>query len=235
MENENFIITIDGPTGTGKSVTAQYLAYKLGCKYYDTGLFYRAVTSFVLKSKIKLTDYHAICKAAHDLKIWIEDDKLLLNDEDITAKLKEIEVTNKVSGLSKISKLRQIINEKIRVLDDGNTSFVIEGKDTGVDVFPNAQFKFYLVSDMSARIARRQQDFLDNGQKFSKEKIAKELKLRDDVEIKKAPAIVKKAKDAIKVDTTNMIVEEQVNYLYRIITNPELNLIQPEGQQPQGN
>ena len=150
MENENFIITIDGPTGTGKSVTAQYLAYKLGCKYYDTG-------------------------------------------------------------------------------------FVIEGKDTGVDVFPNAQFKFYLVSDMSARIARRQQDFLDNGQKFSKEKIAKELKLRDDVEIKKAPAIVKKAKDAIKVDTTNMIVEEQVNYLYRIITNPELNLIQPEGQQPQGN
>lgn len=61
------------------------------------------------------------------------------------------------------------------------------------------------------------------------------MKLRDDVEIKKAPAIVKKAKDAIKVDTTNMIVEEQVNYLYRIITNPELNLIQPEGQQPQGN
>lgn len=230
MENENLIITIDGPTGTGKSITAQYLSYKLGCKYFDTGLFYRAVTYFVLKSKIKLNDYLAICKAAQDLAIKIEENKVFLNDEDVSSKLKEIDVTNKVSGMSKIGKLRQIINEKIRALDDGSTSFVIEGKDTGVDVFPKANFKFYLVSDMGARIARRQQDFLDNGQKFSKDKIARELKLRDDVEIRKSPAIVKKAQDAIKVDTTNMIVEEQVNYLYRIITNPEANLIQPEGQ-----
>ena len=229
MDSENLIITIDGPTGTGKSLAAKYLAEKLGFKYYDSGIFYRAVTYFVLKNRIKPNDYLAICRAAQDIKISIEDEKVLLNDEDVTGSLKNIEVTNKVSGISKIGKLRQILNQKIRALDDCTTNMIVEGKDIGADVFPKAKFKFYLVSDMSARIARRQQDFLDNGQKFSKDKIAREIKLRDDVEIKKAPAIVKKAQDAFKVDTTNMIVEEQVNYLYRVITNPETILNQPEG------
>lgn len=229
MDNGNLIIAIDGPTGTGKSLAAKYLAEKLGYKYYDSGVFYRAVTYFVLKNKIKPNDYLAICRSAQDINISIEEDKVLLNGEDISGLLKGIEVTNKVSGLSKIGKLRQILNQKIKALDDGTTNIVVEGKDIGVEVFPKAKFKFYLVSDMSTRIARRQQDFLDNGQKFSKDKIAREIKLRDDVEIKKAPAIVKKANDAVKVDTTNMIVEEQVNYLYRIITNPETLLNQPEG------
>lgn len=229
MDNGNLIITIDGPTGTGKSLAAKYLAEKLGYKYYDSGVFYRAVTYFVLKNKIKPNDYLAICRAAQALKISFEDEKVLLNGEDITGSLKDINVTNKVSGISKIGKLRQILNQKLRALDDGTANMVVEGKDIGVEVFPEAKFKFYLVSDISARIARRQQDFLDNGQKFSKDRIAREIKLRDDVEIKKAPAIVKKANDAVKVDTTNMIVEEQVNYLYRIIINPETILNQPEG------
>jgi cytidylate kinase len=80
---------------------------------------------------------------------------------------------------------------------------------------------------MSARVARRHQDFLDFGQKIAKDKIEREIKLRDDMEMKKNPVILRKAENSIVVDTTNMIVEEQVNYLYRIITNPEANLIQP--------
>lgn len=229
MDNANLIITIDGPTGTGKSLAAKYLAEKLGYKYYDSGVFYRALTYFVLKNKIKLNDYLAICKAAQEIEIKIDEEKVLLNGEEVTSSLKDIEITNKVSGISKIGKLRQILNEKIKALDDGIINMVIEGKDVGAEIFPNAKYKFYLVSDMSARIARRQQDFLDSGLNFSKDKITREIKLRDDVEIKKAPAIVKKAHDAIKVDTTNMIVEEQVSYLYRIITNPETILNQPEG------
>ena len=230
MDNKNVIITIDGPTGTGKSLAAKYLAEKLGYKYYDTGVFYRAVTYFVLKSKIKPNDYLAICRAAQEINVTFEDEKVILNGEDLTEKINDLDVTNKVSGISKIGKLRQILNNKIRNLDDGITNAVVEGKDIGTEVFQKAKYKFYLVSDINARIARRQQDFFDHGHKFSKDKIAREIKLRDDVEIKKAPIIVKKAHDAIQVDTTNMIVEEQVNYLYRIITNPEINLIQPESK-----
>lgn len=227
MNNENTIIAIDGPTGTGKSITSKLLAEKLGFAYYDTGVFYRAVTLLVLKNNIKLNDYLAICKTAQNLEISFENDKVLMNGSDISKLLKGIEITNKVSGISKIGKLRQIINGSIVKLNDGNTNMVVEGKDIGTDVFPNAKFKFFLVSDLGARIARRQQDFFDNGQKFSKDKIEREIKLRDDIEFKKSPAILKKAKDAITVDTTNMIVEEQVNYLFRIITNPETYLNQP--------
>lgn len=227
MNNENLIIAIDGPTGTGKSITSQLLAEKLGFAYYDTGIFYRAVTYLVLKNNIKLNDYLAICKAAQGLDLKFVNHSVLLDGVDITKMLKGIEITNKVSGISKIGKLRQIINGKITNLNDRKTNMVVEGKDIGADVFPNAKFKFFLVSDLGARIARRQQDFFDNGQKFSKDKIEREIKLRDDIEFKKSPAILKKAKDAITVDTTNMIVEEQVNYLFRIITNPETILNQP--------
>lgn len=227
MDNENIIIAIDGPTGTGKSITSQLLAEKLGFAYYDTGVFYRAVTLLVLKNNIKLNDYLAICKTAQTLDIRFENGKVLMNGLDISKLLKGIEITNKVSGISKIGKLRQIISSRITKLNDGTTNMVVEGKDIGNDVFPKAKFKFFLVSDLSARIARRQQDFFDNGQKFSKDKIEREIKLRDDIEFKKSPAILKKAKDAITVDTTNMIVEEQVNYLFRIITNPETFLNQP--------
>ncbi len=227
MNNGNLIIAIDGPTGTGKSITSQLLAEKLGFNYYDTGIFYRAVTYLVLKNSIKLNDYLAICKAAQSLDLKLVDGKVLLNDLDVTKGLRGIEITNKVSGISKIGKLRQILNGLITKLNTGETNMVVEGKDIGTDVFPNAKFKFFLVSDLGTRIARRQQDFFDNGQKFSKDKIEREIKLRDDIEFKKSPAILKKAKDAITVDTTNMIVEEQVNYLFRIITNPETFLNQP--------
>ena len=227
MDNENLIIAIDGPSGTGKSITSQLLAGKLGFKYIDSGSYYRAVTYFVLNNNIKLNDYLAICKAAQNIELKYTNETVLLDDVDMLAVFKRLDVTNKVSQISKIGALRRIINEKLVKLNDGETGIVMEGKDIGINVFPKANFKFYLVSDMNARIARRHQDFLDVGQRIAKDKIEREIKLRDDMEMKKSPVILRKAENAIVVDTTNMIVEEQVNYLYRIITNPEADLIQP--------
>ena len=227
MDNENLIVAIDGPSGTGKSITAQLLADKLGFRYIDSGSYYRAVTYFVLNNNIKLNDYLAICKAAQGIELKYTNENVTMNDVDMIKNFKRLDVTNKVSQISKIGALRRIITEKLVKLNDGVTGMVMEGKDIGLTVFPKANFKFYLVSDMSARVARRHQDFLDFGQKIAKDKIEREIKLRDDMEMKKSPVILRKAENAIVVDTTNMIVEEQVNYLYRIITNPEANLIQP--------
>lgn len=227
MDNENLIVAIDGPSGTGKSISAQLLANKLGFRYIDSGSYYRAVTYYVLNNNIKLNDYLAICKAAQGIELKFTNETVTMNDVDMIKNFKRLDVTNKVCQISKIGALRRIITEKLVKLDDGVTGMVMEGKDIGLTVFPKANFKFYLVSDMSARVARRHQDFLDFGQKIAKDKIEKEIKLRDDMEIKKSPVILRKAENAIVVDTTNMIVEEQVNYLYRIITNPEANLIQP--------
>jgi cytidylate kinase len=227
MDNENLIVAIDGPSGTGKSISAQLLANKLGFRYIDSGSYYRAVTYYVLNNNIKLNDYLAICKAAQGIELKFTNETVTMNDVDMIKNFKRLDVTNKVSQISKIGALRRIITEKLVKLNDGATGMVMEGKDIGLTVFPKANFKFYLVSDMSARVARRHQDFLDFGQKIAKDKIEREIKLRDDMEMKKSPVILRKAENAIVVDTTNMIVEEQVNYLYRIITNPEANLIQP--------
>jgi len=227
MDNENLIVAIDGPSGTGKSITAQLLAEKLGFRYIDSGSYYRAVTYYVLINNIKLNDYLAICKAAQGIELNYTNETVTMNDVDMIKNFKRLDVTNKVCQISKIGALRRIITEKLVKLNDGVTGMVMEGKDIGLTVFPKANFKFYLVSDMSARVARRHQDFLDFGQKIAKDKIEREIKLRDDMEMKKSPVILRKAENAIVVDTTNMIVEEQVNYLYRIITNPEANLIQP--------
>jgi len=227
MDNGNLIIAIDGPSGTGKSITSQLLANKLGFRYIDSGSYYRAVTYYVLNNNIKLNDYLAICKAAQGIELIFTNETVLIDDVDMLANFKRLDVTNKVSQISKIGALRRIINEKLIKLNDGETGMVMEGKDIGISVFPKANFKFYLVSDMSARVARRHQDFLDFGQKIAKDKIEREIKLRDNMEMKKSPVILRKAENAIIVDTTNMIVEEQINYLYRIITNPEANLIQP--------
>jgi cytidylate kinase len=226
MDNENLIVAIDGPSGTGKSITAQLLAEKLGFRYIDSGSYYRAVTYYVLINNIKLNDYLAICKAAQGIELNYTNETVTMNDVDMIKNFKRLDVTNKVCQISKIGALRRIITEKLVKLNDGVTGMVMEGKDIGLTVFPKANFKFYLVSDMSARVARRHQDFLDFGQKIAKDKIEREIKLRDDMEMKKSPVILRKAENAIVVDTTNMIVEEQVNYLYRIITNPEANLIQ---------
>lgn len=227
MDNDNLIIAIDGPSGTGKSITSQLLANKLGFRYIDSGSFYRAATYYVLNNNIKLNDYLAICKAAQGIELKFTNEAVFIDDVDMLKNFKRLDVTNKVCQISKIGALRRILNAKLMKLNDGETGLIMEGKDIGINVFPKAKFKFYLVSDMSARVARRHQDFLDVGQKIAKDKIEREIKLRDDMEMKKSPVILRKAENAIVVDTTNMIVEEQVNYLYRIITNPEVNLIQP--------
>ncbi len=227
MDNENLIVAIDGPSGTGKSITSQLLAGKLGFRYIDSGSYYRAVTYYVLNNNIKLNDFHAICKAAQGIELKFTNESVFQEDADMLKNFKRLDVTNKVSQISKIGALRRIINEKLMKLNDGTSGLVMEGKDIGINIFPDANFKFYLISDMSARVARRHQDFLDLGQKIAKDKIEREIKLRDDMEMKKSPVILRKAENAIVVDTTNMIVEEQVNYLFRIITNPEMNLIQP--------
>ncbi|GEM_PF-586830 len=222
MESTNtLIITIDGPTGTGKSITSRILAEKLGLLYFDSGSYYRAVTYAALKNNIKPNDFNAICKTAAAIDLKFIENKVLLNNKDITPELKALEITNKVSQISRINALRRMAYDRLKKVKEEDRGILMEGKDTGVNVFPEADFKFYLISDLSARIARRHQDFLDLGQRFSKDKIEKELKLRDELETRKNPSVLRKADDAVIVDTTNMIIEEQVSYLYRLITNPD--------------
>jgi CMP/dCMP kinase len=217
---DKLTIAIDGLTGSGKSQLSKYLADKLDIIYIDSGLFYRSVMYKIIKNSIKMNDYMGICKTAKDMKLEFADEKVILDDADVSESLRALDITNKVTNICKISALRRIINDRLKKYGEDEKGVLIEGKDIGVNVLPDAGFKFYITADISARIARRYQDFLDLGQKIQKDKIEKELKLRDEFEIRKNPAILKRAENAMEVNTTNMILEEQVNYIYRIIINP---------------
>ena len=138
--------------------------------------------------------------------------------KDITKELRTFEVLNRVSSVSKIKELRKILVDKQRKFSEDN-SIIMDGKDIGTVVFPDADFKFYLICDLDTRAARRQQEFLDIGFNISSEKIVKELQKRDEVDMKRVESPLKKAKDAIEVDTTHMIIEEQVECLYRKIVS----------------
>ena len=216
------VITIDGPTGTGKSTTARFLANKLKFNYIDSGFFYRAITFRALKDKLKPNEINKLSEIARKINLEFKEDSVFINGEDVIEALRSFDITNKVASISKIKQLRKIVNEKIRTIEFEN-GLVIDGKDMGTVVFPYADAKFFLICDFDARVARRQQEFLDLGHKILKDKIAIELKKRDEIDTRQNEGSHRKVQDMIEVDTTNMIIEEQVDFLYRKILS--LNIL----------
>ncbi|MBS1514936.1 MAG: (d)CMP kinase [Bacteroidetes bacterium] len=214
--SEFTVVAIDGPSGTGKSTTAKLLAKRLNYLYIDSGAMYRAVTYSVLKNKIPAAETEKIIELAKTLDIVLQDEQVLLNGEDVTSPIRNIDVTANVSAVSAIKEVREILVAKQREYSLTN-SVVMDGRDIGTVVFPEAQYKFFLVCDIKTRAARRQQDFRDLGQEIAIDRIVKELRKRDEVDTKREESPLRKADDAIEVDTTNMIIEEQVECIYRKI------------------
>ncbi|MBV6480140.1 MAG: Cytidylate kinase [Ignavibacteria bacterium] len=215
-EGNKIIVAIDGPSGTGKSTTARILAEKLGFLYIDSGAMYRAITYELISKNVKPNDIKKIIELTQNAKMSFEGEDFFLNGKNVTKEIRSLDVTNKVSNVSAIKELRKILVNKQREFAKKN-DIVMDGRDIGTVVFPNADFKFYMICDLKTRAARRRQDFMEHGMKIAVEKIQMELSKRDKIDSTRKESPLKKAKDAIEVDTTNMIIEEQVNLLYRKI------------------
>ena len=214
------IIAIDGPAATGKSTTAKALAQRLAFTYLDTGAMYRAVTVLTLRKKIKISENSDLISLLErvDLKIEQHENKILviLNGEDVSDEIRRLDVTENVSEVSALSIVRKtLVKIQRKVANDQNC--VVEGRDIGTVVFPNAEVKFYVVADYDVRAKRRLLDFKRLGEEKSIDNLIEEIKNRDKYDSERKDSPLLKANDAIAVDTTNMTIEQQVDTMYKKI------------------
>ena len=215
------VITIDGPAGVGKTTTAKKLASKLGYQYLDTGAMYRAVTYFLRESSVDISSEAHVKKMLDILNLELdftsEDEiKIILDNKDISTLIRSKEITSAVSEVSAIKAVRE---KMVKIQKDTvkNGNFIVEGRDIGTVVFPDAKYKFFLTADYDVRAQRRLEDFKRVNEELNVNKIKQDLTDRDQYDSSRKLSPLKQAKDAIVVDTSNCTIDDQVNQIYKHI------------------
>jgi cytidylate kinase len=224
------IIAIDGPAGSGKSTTAKLVAKKLGFVYLDTGAMYRAITLKALRNRINPQDEKKLSQIARNSKLdLIEENgvnKVILDGADVTEAIREPKINRIVSEVSVHKEVRTALVAKQKELGKKH-NLVTEGRDTTTVVFPGASLKVYLDCNLKERAKRRMLELKDKGINTSIEEQIKELSRRDKIDSERENSPLKKDKEALIVDTTNLSVEEQVEkvtQLYKLRKRNEISL-----------
>jgi cytidylate kinase len=212
--SKNLIIAIDGPAGSGKSTTAKIVAQRLRFLYIDTGAMYRAITYLAIRNKI-LDDGKKIVDLAgkSEIELNFTDGltKIKINNEDLTDHIRSVDVNENVSDVSKIEDLRKILVNKQREMGVKGNGVVMEGRDIGTVVFPNADVKIFLTAIIDERAKRRAKEFAENGDHVPLDDIKSNLQNRDIIDSNRETSPLKQAPDAVVVDTSNVTIEEQVD------------------------
>ena len=208
------IIAIDGPAGSGKSTTARLVAKKLGFIYIDTGAMYRVVAYATLKSGISIEDETSIANLASNLKIsfreGLEKQLVFLNNEDVSKEIRTSEVSEAASIIAIYSQVRKILVEMQQRMGK-NCNAVMEGRDIGTVVFPQAELKIFLIATYPTRACRRQRDLIKKGEEIKIPALVNQLKKRDKRDKERQDSPLKKAPDAVELDTTLLTINEQVD------------------------
>jgi CMP/dCMP kinase len=202
------IVAIDGPAGAGKSTVARGLATRLGFRYLDTGAMYRALTWLALEEGVDLEDGAALGALAESAPISFEDDRVLIRDEDVTDAIRLAEIDRIVSTVARHPEVRAVMRERQRELAQQGDA-VIEGRDIGTVVCPDAEIKVYLVAEAAERARRRVADRPEIGAQA----LATDLRLRDE----RDAAQMQQAPDAERIDTTELSVDDVVERIARLI------------------
>lgn len=214
------IIAIDGPAASGKSTTAKLIAEKLNFIYIDTGAMYRAVALYALKNNLDISNHKNLIKIINSITIRFErfnnENHIFLNNIDVTSEIRLPEITKLSSNIATKKIIRDKMVEIQRLLAI-NQKIIMDGRDIGTVVFPNANYKFFLTASIETRALRRLNEQLTKGIVSNLEDIKNDLIWRDknDSEREFSPLI--KAEDAIEVDTSNMTIEEQVKYILKVL------------------
>lgn len=219
---KGFSVAIDGPAGSGKSTVAKLIAKKLNFIYVDTGAMYRAVGLYCIKNNIDCNDTDAVANRLNDINITVKIDKtdqrIILNGSDVTALLRTSAVASAAGAVAVINKVRLKLVE-IQQEIAANQNIVMDGRDIGTNVLPNAQVKFYLDANIDIRAERRLNELKEKGIAAEYNTIKNDIEKRDEKDKNRIFSPLKTADDAIVIDTSNMAIEDVFNRLIEIIMN----------------
>ena len=213
------VIAIDGPAGSGKSTTAKNVAEKLGFIHINTGAMYRGIALKCIQEDVNMEDPSQLNHLLTHTKLEFAAEgelALFMDGVDISAEITSVEVTDFVSQVSAISQVREKLVQYQREMAEG-LNVVLEGRDIGTVVFPNADHKFFLVADIHERARRRKKEMEAKGEVVSLEELTAEMLERDRKDSTRKHSPLKKAEDAVEIDTTGISIEEQVNRIVEIV------------------
>ncbi|MEG2346615.1 MAG: (d)CMP kinase [Cetobacterium somerae] len=213
---KNYIIALDGPAGSGKSTIAKVIAKNFGLTYLDTGAMYRMVALYILENNIDFNNVADVENILNNIKVDIIDDKFILNGKDVSLEIRTPEVTKIVSPVSAIKAVRVKLVDLQRDISKGK-KVILDGRDIGTVVFPNADLKIFLVASPEERAKRRVKDYASKGITEDFETVLKDILERDHTDSTRKESPLKKAEDAIEVDTSFLNIEESVQTISNLI------------------
>lgn len=226
------IIAIDGPSGAGKSTTGKALASRLGYLYIDTGAMYRAAALCALREGMPLDDEQHVAELVRRIKIELQGGPYTLhvfvNGEDITDQIRTPEVSQAASVISAINGVRQALVERQRELGSEG-GVVMDGRDIGTHVFPNADVKFFLIADVAERARRRNMEEVSRGENMTLEQTLKEIEERDRRDSQRAYSPLRPAPDSIQLNTSNLSIDQVIDKMVEYIDQKRNSGAKPLG------
>lgn len=219
---QKIIITIDGWSSCGKSTVAKQLAKKLGYVYIDSGAMYRAITLFFLRNHINWVDKLAVNSALKSIEMHFEfneksqQSEIVLNDENVEYLIRDLVVAEKVSEVSTIKEVREFAVAQQQKLGE-KKGIVMDGRDIGTTVFPNAELKIFMTADIATRVERRFKEMIEKNPNVSFEEVKRNLEMRDYIDSNREISPLRKADDAIVLDNTSLTFEEQLKFAQDLV------------------
>ena len=228
MRLSKIVIAIDGYSACGKSTTAKEVAKILGYRYIDSGAMYRAVTVYFLEHHVSLSNPKEITKALQNINISFKVNSKgvtenYLNNLNVEKDIRRMRVSENVSPVSAIKEVRVAMVEQQRKLGR-EKGIVMDGRDIGTVVFPNAELKFFMTADILVRAFRRQKELLMLDRLVDLDTVIENIENRDRIDTTRAESPLRKAQDAVEIDTTHITIDEQVDEVIRLAVSKAIKL-----------
>lgn len=229
LMEQKIIVTIDGLSSCGKSTLARQLAKELGYRYIDSGAMYRAITLYFLRNNVNWNEHNQVVEALQDIHLHFEvssynlHTEMYLNGENVEYIIRDIVVAEKVSEVAAIKEVREFaVSEQQKMGKE--KAIVMDGRDIGTTVFPNAKVKIFMVADEAVRVERRFTEMFDKNPNITLEEVKANIEMRDYIDSNREISPLRKAADAVVLDNTNLSEKEQLAFALKLI-NKHVELV----------